>query len=159
MRPGFLTRKALLQAIDSRRVEEAIRQAERRTSGEIRVSVSRFFWGDVRRAAERAFARLGMAATRDRNGILFFVVPSRRRFVVLGDEGIHAKVGQEFWERIAAAVSEQFRERDFTLGLVHGIEAVGEQLAAHFPFDSTTDVNELSDAIDFDGNGSARPRG
>jgi uncharacterized membrane protein len=149
MRPRFMTRKALLRAIDSRRVEETILHAERKTSGEIRVSVSRFFWGDVRRVAERAFARLGMTATRQRNGILFFIVPARRRFVVLGDEGIHAKVGQEFWERVAAAVSGHLRDGDFTLGLVHGIETVGEQLALHFPFDPATDANELSDEIDF----------
>jgi uncharacterized membrane protein len=156
MRPRFMTRKGLLRAIDSGRVEEAVRQAERRTSGEIRVSVSRFFWGDVRRVAERAFDRLDMRATRQRNGILFFIVPSRRRFVVLGDEGIHAKVGQEFWERVAGAVSEHLRKGDFTLGLVHGIEAVGEQLALHFPFDAATDTNELSDEIDF---GGKPPRG
>jgi len=154
MRPGFMTRKALLRAIDARRIEEAIRQAERRTSGEIRVSVSRFFWGDVRRAAERAFARLGMTATRHRNGILFFIVPARRRFVVLGDEGIHARVGQEFWEGVAAAVSEHLRDGDFTLGLVHGIETVGEQLALHFPFDPATDTNELPDDTDFGGKPS-----
>lgn len=145
----LLTKKGLLHAIDHARVEKAIREAERRTSGEIRVSVSRFFWGDVRGVAERAFARLGMAATRERNGILFFIVPSRRRFVILGDEGIHAKVGQVFWEKVATAVSERFRNGDFTGGLVHGIETVGEQLAVHFPFDSTTDVNELPDDVDF----------
>lgn len=148
MRQRFMTYRALLRAIDSRRIEEAIRQAERRTSGEIRVSVSRLFWGDVRRVAERAFARLGMTATRQRNGILFFVVPARRRFVVHGDEGIHAKVGQEFWELVAAAVSDHFRDGDFTLGLVRGIETVGEQLAVHFPFDPAIDVNELPDEID-----------
>jgi uncharacterized membrane protein len=149
MRPRFMTHKALLRAIDSGRIEEAIRQAEGKTSGEVRVSVSRFFWGDVRRVAERAFNRLGMTATRERNGILFFVVPSRRRFVILGDEGIHAKVGQEFWDRVAAAVSEHLRNGDFTLGLVHGIETVGEQLARHFPFDPATDTDELSNEIDF----------
>jgi uncharacterized membrane protein len=151
MRPKFMTRKALLRAIDASRIEEAIRKAEQQTSGEIRVSVSRFFWGDVRRVAERAFARLGMSATRRRNAILFFVVPSRRRFVVLGDEGIHVKVGQDFWEQVAAAVSERLRKGDFTGGLVHGIETVGEQLALHFPFDPATDVNELPDDTDFGG--------
>lgn len=143
-----MTKGALLRAVDGTRVQEAIRAAEQRTSGEIRVSVSRYFWGDVRTVAERAFARLGMTATRERNGILFFVVPARRRFVVLGDEGIHAKVGQAFWEAIAAAMSERFREGDFTGGLVRGIESVGEQLAAHFPYDAQRDVNELPDAID-----------
>lgn len=146
-----MTHRALLRAIDVARIEDAIRQAERRTSGEIRVSVSGFFWGDVRRVAERAFARLGMTATRDRNGVLFFIVPARRRFVVLGDEGLHARVGQEFWERVAAAVSGHLRDGDFTLGLVRGIEAVGGQLALHFPFDRATDTNELADQVDFGG--------
>ena len=59
----------------------------------------------MRRVAERAFEKLGMARTRQRNAILFFVVPSRRRFAVLGDEGIHAKVGQEFWDAIATGAS------------------------------------------------------
>ncbi len=143
-----MTRTALLRAIDCARIEESIRQAERRTSGEIRVSVSRFFWGDVRRVADGAFIRLGMAATRDRNAILFFIVPARRRFVVLGDDGIHAKVGQEFWERVTAAVSEHLRAGHFTLGLVRGIETVGEQLALHFPFDPVADADELSNEID-----------
>lgn len=157
MRLGLMTRKGLMRVIDTARVEEAIRRAERRTSGEIRVSVSRFFWGDVTRVADRAFARLGMEATRDRNGILFFIVPSRRRFVVLGDEGIHARVGQAFWEQVAAAVSAHLRNGDFTLGLVKGIETVGEQLALHFPYDAVTDTNELSDGIDFGPGPSPAP--
>jgi uncharacterized membrane protein len=155
MRAMLLTRRGLLRAIDQQRVQQAIREAERQTSGELRVSVSRFFWGDVRKVADRAFGRLGMTATAQRNGILFFIVPSRRRFVILGDEGIHAKVGQEFWEKAAAAVSERFREGDFTTGLVHGIQMVGEQLAHHFPYDSATDTNELPDDVDFGGEPTA----
>ena len=68
MRPLPTTRRALLRAIDAPRVQRAIAAAERRTSGEIRVSVSPFFWGDVRHVAERAFERLGMTATRDHGG-------------------------------------------------------------------------------------------
>lgn len=146
---GILSRRELSRAVDADRVRAAIQAAERRTSGEIRVSVSIFFWGDVRKVAEAAFDRLGMTATKDRNGVLFFVVPSRRRFVVLGDVGIHEKVGQEFWDAVAAAVSEKFRARDFTGGLVAGIEAVGERLAEHFPHAGERDVNELPDGVDF----------
>jgi uncharacterized membrane protein len=135
--------------IDSERVEQAIREAERRTSGEIRVSVAPFFWGDVRKAAERAFERLGMTRTRDRNGVLFFVVPSRRKFVVLGDAGIHAKVGQDFWEKVAAAMSTRFHAGAMTEGLVDGIREIGERLADHFPYDAPRDENELPDAVDF----------
>jgi len=144
-----MTRGQLLKAIDKHRIEEAIQNAEKRTSGEICVSVARLFWGDVEKAARRAFNRLGMTETRQRNGVLIFVVPSRRKFVVLGDAGIHEKVGQQFWQSVVSSVSEKFKEGDFTGGLVKGIETVGEQLANHFPFDAATDKNELSNVVDF----------
>ena len=141
-------KRGLLRRLDMPRIEEALRAAESRTSGELAVSVSPFFWGDVRKEAERAFTRLGMTATRERNGVLFFVVPARHRFVVLGDEGIHAKVGQGFWEEVAAAMSAHFREGDFTGGLLEGIREAGEQLAVHFPHQGEADVNELPDTVD-----------
>jgi uncharacterized membrane protein len=143
-----MTHRKLLRSIDSARIKEAIQTAERRTSGEICVSVSRFFWGNVEKAADKAFVRMGMTRTKQRNGVLFFVVPSRRKFVVLGDRGIHEKVGREFWSKVAERVSEKFRTGDFTSGLVCGIEEVGEQLAAHFPYDAKIDTNELPDEVD-----------
>jgi len=142
-------RRALKRLVDAEAVKRAIEEAEGRTSGEIRVSVSTFFWGNVRRTAELAFARLGMGQTAQRNGVLFFVVPSRRTFVVLGDEGIHAKVGQGFWDSVAAAMSARFKDRDFTGGLVHGITEAGNQLADHFPSQGPRDQNELPDDVDF----------
>lgn len=145
---GRMRKSELIRKLDVARIESALAEAEKRTSGELRVSVSPFFWGDVRGAAERAFDRLGMAATRERNGVLFFVVPSRKQFVVLGDAGIHQKVGQAFWDGTAAAMQEKFRADDFTGGLIAGIEHVGEQLAHHFPW-SEGDVNELPNAVDF----------
>jgi uncharacterized membrane protein len=148
---GLMTKRSLLRAIDTARIEAAIAAAEKRTSGEIRVSIAPFFWGDVRRVAERAFERLGVNATRERNGILFFIVPARRRFVVLGDSGIHARVGQAFWDTVAAAMSRSFREHDFSGGIVNGIEVCAAQLSAHFPGGDSADRNELSDAVDFGG--------
>jgi len=133
--------------IDKNRIKRAIQAAERRTSGEICVSLSPPFWGSVWKAAERAFERLGMTATRDRNAVLFFVVPARHRFVVLGDRGIHEKVGQEFWHGVAGALTRRFRQGDLTGGIVAGIEVVGEQLAAHFPY-LESDTNELPDEVD-----------
>jgi uncharacterized membrane protein len=146
-----MTRKKLMQIIDREKIKKAIQAAEHRTSGEICVSVAPFFWGNIHKAADKAFARMGVARTKDRNGVLFFVVPSRRKFVVLGDAGIHERVGQEFWHRVVAVVAEKFREGDFTGGLVRGIEEVGEQLASHFPYDAVTDRNELPDDVDFGG--------
>src|SRR5262245_2780417 len=144
-----MTKQQLLRAIDRVRIESAIRSAELRTSGEICVSVSRLFWGNVEAAAKKAFNRMGITQTRQRNGVLFFVVPSRRKFVVLGDAGIHDKVGQEFWTSVVSVVTDKFRSGQFTDGLVQGIETVGEQLATHFPYDAASDKNELPNDVDF----------
>jgi uncharacterized membrane protein len=149
-----MTRRQLLRSIDTARVRDAIARTERQTSGEVAVSVAPLFWGNVENAARKAFQRLGMTETQLRNGVLFFVVPSRRRFVVLGDTGIHEKVGQEFWNSVAAHLAEHFRAGDFTEGLVRGIEEVGQQLAAHFPYQHGRDVNELPNEIDFGGGGA-----
>ncbi len=139
----FVARARLMRKIDVPRVRQAIAKAEHQTSGRVRVSVAPFFWGDVRRAAERAFTRLG------RQGVLIFVVPARRKFVVLGDEDVHARVGQEFWDDVAAAMADRFRAGDFTGGLVHGIETAGRELAAALPYDPAKDSGQGPDDVDF----------
>lgn len=144
-----MSRRKLHRLIDAGKIKAAIGAAERQTSGEIRVSVSPFFWGSVRKVAEKAFVRLDMDATRDRNGILFFIVPARRRFAVIGDEGIHRKVGQDFWDELVAAMAENFRRGEFNAGLLHGIAEAGRLLGLHFPYQGEKDVNELPDDIDF----------
>jgi len=145
---AVMHRRKLIKIIDPERIQRAIQSAEKMTSGEIRVSVSRFFWGRIRPAAERAFTRLGMTKTKDRNGILFFIVPARRRFVVLGDEGIHAKVGPDFWKDLAEAMSADFKKGRFQKGLINGIEEAGKRLSTHFPYNPRTDKNELPDDVD-----------
>ena len=112
--PGRMSRRRLLKRLDVARVEEAIRAAEKRTSGELCVSIAPAFWGDVRKTAEQAFVRMGIAKTKQRNGVLFFVVPTRRQFTVLGDAGIHEKVGQQFWDGLTAQMTQSFHEDDFT---------------------------------------------
>jgi len=146
-----------VHGIDVGRVEAAIRLAEARTSGQIRVAVSRFyFWGDVAVAARGAFARLHMEGTRHRNGVLIFVAPRRRRFAILGDAGIHARAGDHAWRSIVDLIGGEFRTGDLTGGLERGIAAIGESLAEHFPADAARDGNELPDAVVFDRGGSSR---
>jgi uncharacterized membrane protein len=142
------TRRQIEKMMDISAVQEAIKEAEQQTSGEIRVSISRFFWGSVRRAAERAFVRLDMMETADRNGILFFILPSRKSFAVIGDAGIHARVGQEFWDGLALILRAKFREKQFTKGLLEAVTAAGAQLSSHFPYVGVSDVNELPDEVD-----------
>lgn len=144
-----MTRKQLLRAIDIARVKDAIARAEHKTSGEVVVSVSPFFWGSVEKAAQKAFVRLGVIHTKERNGVMIFVVPGRKKFMVLGDSAIHTRVGQDFWEAVAVQLSSHFRKGDFTEGLVCAVDVIGEQLGAHFPYDAATNVNQLPDDIDF----------
>jgi len=144
----ILTRRGLYRAIDKNRVEKAIEAAESITSGEVRVAVSPLFWGNVQKVADRAFDRLGMRDTAERNGVLLFVVPSRRRFVVLGDTGIHEKVHPGFWEEVAEEISRHFRNSDFTGGIVAALERLSTELAAHFPRRSD-DIDELPNAVEF----------
>ena len=143
----------IVHGIDTVAVERAIGAAERTTTGEIRVALSRFyFWGDVRRAAARAFTRLHMDRTREHNGVLIFVVPWRRRFAILGDDGIHRRVEDGFWDTIAVALGQAFHRGDLTGGLVHAIETIGARLAVHFPVPPGTDgnPNELPDHVALD---------
>jgi uncharacterized membrane protein len=146
----MLTRRTFLQSLDTAAVEAAIARAETRTSGEIRVSIAGFFVGSGRRLAERAFQRLGLQATRDRNGVLLLIAPARRQVVVLGDQAIHAQVGDAFWTQIAARLTTHFRARHFTEGVVEAVDAIGDVLARHFPAgaEGCGNPNELPDAID-----------
>jgi uncharacterized membrane protein len=146
-----------VHGIDVARVEAAIREAEARSSGQIRVAVSRFyFWGDVRIAARGAFVRLHMERTRQRNGVLIFVAPRRRRFAILADTGIHLRAGDGSWQAIADLLGRRFRAGDLTGGLEEGIAALGDCLAKHFPPDSKRVANELPDSVVVDGGGPIR---
>jgi uncharacterized membrane protein len=146
-------RGRLVHGVDVDRVEAAIRAAERLTSGEIRVAISRFyFWGDVERAAAGAFARLRMEKTRLRNGVLVFVAPRLRRFALRGDVGVAERVGDDFWRRVARDFGADCRSGDLTQALERAVQAVGSELARQFPADAVA-ANELPDQVD------AAPRG
>ncbi|HXT97241.1 MAG TPA: TPM domain-containing protein [Polyangia bacterium] len=137
----------LVHGIDVGRVEAAIAAAERVTSGEVRVAISRFyFWGDVRRAADAAFARLHMGRTRHRNAVLVFVAPRLRRFAVLGDVGIHERVTPAFWTEVARDLEATFKKGDLTAGIERAVATIGERLAEHFPPDPATG-NELPNRV------------
>jgi uncharacterized membrane protein len=132
--------------LDSDRIVGAIADAEKRSSGEIRVHVTRRKPSDLEERARRRFELLGMTRTAHRNGVLIYIAPKLRRFQILGDSGIHEKCGDDFWKETAAAMEERFRRGDFTEGLLHGIAKVGEILAAHFPREAG-DRNELTDEV------------
>jgi uncharacterized membrane protein len=136
-----------MKRIDTARVEAAIRAAERRTSGELRVAVARFFLGrDVQRAADKTFARLGMHRTKRRNGVLIFLAPLGRRCAVVADAGAHGAVDPGFWPELVGKLVERFRAGDPTGGLEAAIQEIADRLAGPFPFEPG-DVNELPDDV------------
>lgn len=141
-------RRAFLKRLDVAAIEAAIREAERATTGEIRVAVLPRFRGTIEKMTERTADRLGMTKTRDRNAVLILVDPAHRKFRVWGDRALHEKVGDDFWRSIARAVSERFRAGDFTGGLVHGISEAGRELATHFPARENGHVDQLPDGVD-----------
>ena len=111
----------------------AIRDTEHKTSGRIQVSISPNQVDEPVVAAQVEFMRLGMNQSPERNGVLIFVAPRSHKFAVIGDEGVHAKCGDEFWQKLADAMSGYFRKSEFTPGIVHGVQKAGELLAEHFP--------------------------
>src|SRR5262249_54145901 len=126
-----------------------IREAERKTSGEIRVFISRKPVGDAVTEAQTHFQEMGMDRTRDRNSVLIFVAPHSHKFAVIGDTGVHSKCGEGFWKELTSEMSGHFRESHFTTGIVHGVRKAGELLAQHFPR-RPDDENELPDEVEHD---------
>ncbi len=136
-----------LDQIDSETVSAAIQRAELVCSGEIRVHLEPRLGGrDVMDVAEKTFERLGMTKTEARNGVLIFIAAKEQTFAVLGDRGIHEKVGESFWSSVASELSKQFAEGRFTEGIVCAIDEAGKQLQEHFPYDRD-DVNELPNEV------------
>lgn len=115
------------------RIVEAIHEAEKETTGEIRVMVSHKHSEDPVAEAQNEFMRLGMANSPQHNGVLIFVAPRAHKFAVIGDKAVHEKCGDEFWRELAEAMSVYFRKSEFTEGIIHGIKKAGELLAEHFP--------------------------
>lgn len=134
--------------IDEPRIVEAIRVAESRSRGEIRLHVTEKEVQDAIKEATATFERLGMTATVERNGILIFIAARSHKFAVLGDSGITSRAGTEPLDSMAATLTEAFRAGGFTEGLVKAVEQAGDLLAAHFPRDpGKSDQDELSNAI------------
>jgi uncharacterized membrane protein len=139
--------REFLSKLEHDRIIQAIREVESKTSGEIRVLIQRGkLKSDPLVAAQRKFRRLGMHNTRERNAVLIFVAPRVHKFAVVGDEAIHQKCGDEFWQRIITAMHHCFRQDRFSEGIAGAIGVIGDMLAQHFPR-SPTDTNELPDEI------------
>ncbi len=133
------------------RISDAIKKAELKTSGEIRVSLkeNRKFSernSSIKDLAEKEFYRLNMHQTRDKTGILLLFVLEERQFYILADEGINKLVGNSVWEDVAAKMQTDFSHGYFAEGIINGIIKIGEILSKHFPI-KPDDVNELTNKV------------
>lgn len=130
-------------------IVKAIAEAERATSGEIRVHIESSCREKVLDRAAWLFNKLGMTRTTERNGVLFYLAVNDKKFAIIGDTGINSVVPAGFWDCVRDLMKEKFLEGKFTEGLSEGIIMAGNQLKDHFPY-ASNDVNELDNTISFD---------
>lgn len=125
-------------------IAAAVDAAESRTSGEIHAHIvhNLMLLEKPRERALRTFRRLRMDRTRERNGVLLFVVMKKRCFEIVADVGIDAKVEAQTWDDIAEIIAERIDHDGFAEGIAAGIRSVGDLLAEHFPR-TEDDVDEL----------------
>lgn len=126
----------------------AIQQAEKDTSGEIRIHFENHTRKAVLDRAVQVFAELKMHKTAQRNGVLVYVALEDHKLAILGDAGINAKVPADFWDEIKNRMVEKFKAGQVCEGVCEAVIAAGQQLKAFFPYQSD-DVNELPDDISF----------
>lgn len=138
----------LLNNADESRVIAAIAEAEKQTSGEIRVHLEARLKGDAMERAKKVFEMLGMAKTKEKNGVLVYVAVENHILVILGDSGIYNKVPHDFWAETRNIMLEQFKNGLYADGLCLGIAQAGVQLSKFFPR-RHDDQNELSNTISF----------
>lgn len=133
------------------RIVSAIGDAEKNTSGEIRIHLDEICKGDPVKRAEEVFLYLGMDKTAQRNGILIYLACESKVFAIIGDKGINDVVPDGFWNDISSEMSNSFRKGDFAGGLEAAVRKAGEKLKSFFPY-SADDINEQPDEISFSGN-------
>jgi uncharacterized membrane protein len=148
---SFWKKKPLLPGAVQDAVVAAIREAEARTTGEIRVYVEgHCAYMDALERAKELFASLGMEQTEERNAVLVYLALADKQFAIFGDDEIYRRAGgPHFWERAAQLLQSGLKSGDIAGGMVRCIQELGNALAAHFPFNPEIERNELPDEIVF----------
>jgi uncharacterized membrane protein len=150
MFPFFKKRKTFFNPEEQQLIVDAVRNAERMTSGEVRVFVESkcSYMNAIDRAAE-LFFKLEMDETDDRNAVLVYVAMKDKQLAVFGDEGIHKKVGNNYWNEEVDKMIKNFNRNNYAEGIKEVVIDIGEALTKHFPYNNDTDKNELPDEILF----------
>jgi uncharacterized membrane protein len=141
-----MTPTAFIDQLDEARILAAIADAERKSSGEIRVYISHRSIKDALARARSRFIELGIQNTRCRNGVLIYLAPRTQQFAIVGDVGVHEKCGDSFWQELTAQMRTRLKEGQFTEAVVQVVGMIGDLLARHFPR-NPDDQNELPDRI------------
>jgi len=131
---------------EQERITQAIADAEKATSGEIRIAVDKHCHGSAFEKAAQYFMELGMDKTAQHNGVLIYLAHQDRKFAIIGDSGINRVVPEDFWETTHVAMKAHFQRGSLADGIIAGISLAGEKLAIFFPYEKG-DVNELPDDI------------
>lgn len=140
--------KDFFTAAESEQIVQAIRDAEKSTSGEIRVHLEERCKGEALKRAIEIFGKLKMNATEQHNGVIFYLATEDKKFAIYGDKGINEKVPADFWQHTRDIMQGHFKEGRFAQGLSEGILQAGQQLKTYFPYQKD-DVNELDDNISY----------
>lgn len=146
----FSRKKEFFSIEENEMIVQAIRDAEKQTSGEVRVFVeSHCRFMDALDRAKEIFTRLQMENTALRNGVIFYVAIKDKQLAVFADSGIHSATGQQYWEDVVSHILSLFNNESYAVGIKECISKIGEALKNHFPYDENTDKNELPDEIIF----------
>jgi uncharacterized membrane protein len=143
--------QGFLSDLEEQSVIDAITKAELATSGEIRLHIENRCKGDAIERAKKVFTDLNMHKTKDRNAVIVYIALIDHKLCVWGDEGIHIKVGQSFWDNEVAALVQAFKNKQFASGLIQLITDIGSKLGELFPY-TADDKNELDNSISFNQN-------
>ncbi|TKC04789.1 TPM domain-containing protein [Pedobacter polaris] len=129
-------------------IANAIAEAEKATSGEIRIAIDKHCYGSAFERATQYFSDLGMDKTSQHNGVLIYLAHEDHKFAIIGDRGIDKVVPEDFWETTQIAMKAHFLSGNLAEGIVAGVALAGEKLALFFPYQNG-DVNELPNDIIF----------
>jgi uncharacterized membrane protein len=132
----------------SQKIVAEIARVERLTIGEVRLHIEDFCDSDPLERAIQVFEKLGMQKTKNRSGILIYLASQSRKIAIYGDEGIHNKVGKEYWNNIVAQTILRIQSEDMTAAMIQVIKELVEPLAEHFT-ETTQEINELTNEISY----------
>lgn len=146
----FSRKKPLFTEAENEQIVKAIQEAERQTSGEIRIFIeSRCKYVDALDRATEIFNNLQMGKTELRNGVLFYLAVKDKQLAIFADKGIHEAAGNNYWQNAVKDIISVFTKDSLIAGITTSIYKIGQALKEHFPYDKDVDKNELPDEIVF----------